>query len=254
MVTLGATAAATPNEAFVQDVVISMLADDKAVREVILDSGAMDSAKPGTIHVNMATISVAFAKELTSHHAERGVEYISAPVLGRTEVAAAGKLNILAAGPGAAVARVQPLFDVIGQRTWPFGHLPYRANVAKIAANFMIACTIETIAESVTMARKHGIAADELLGMLTNTLFSAPVYKTYGALIAQENYEPAAFRLALGLKDVRLALTAGEEVSCPMPFASILRDNMIDGIAHGDGDKDWAAVAKVAQRRSGLSG
>lgn len=254
LVALGATAAKSPPDAVNRDIVISMLADDKALRETLLDSGALGGGTGGTIHANMATVSIPFAKELTRAHTERGIEYVSAPVLGRTEVAAAGKLNILAAGPPAALARLQPVFDLIGQKTWLFGKEPFRANVVKISANFMIACTIETIAETVAMAKKHGISANDLLDMLTNTLFAAPVYRTYGTLIAEQKYEPAAFRLALGLKDVQLALSAGEEVSSPMPFASILRDNMIDAIAHGDADKDWVALAKVALRRSGLSG
>ncbi|WP_426119579.1 NAD(P)-dependent oxidoreductase [Pseudomonas sp. DSP3-2-2] len=129
MVALGAKAAADPAQAFGNDVVFSMLADDHALREVLLESGLLDTLKAPLIHINMATIAVAFAEELAALHAERGVAYIAAPVMGRPDVASAGALNILAAGPGAAIKTVQPLFNLIGKKTWPLGEQASRANV-----------------------------------------------------------------------------------------------------------------------------
>jgi 3-hydroxyisobutyrate dehydrogenase-like beta-hydroxyacid dehydrogenase len=252
LVAAGAVAADTPAEAFRGDAVITMLADDDATRQVVIAGGLIDQATAATVHVNMATVSVALARELTALHAARGVPYVAAPVFGRTDVAAAGKLNIIAAGDEAAIDRVQPLLDAMGQKTWRVGPEPARANVVKIGGNFMIGCAIETMAEAVTMARGHGVTAQEFLEIMTSTLFASPVYKNYGALIANAQYEPAAFRLALGLKDVRLALAAGEAAHAPLPFGSVLRDNLLDAIAHGDADRDWAALAKVAQRRAGL--
>jgi len=166
-------------------------------------------------------------------------------------VALAGKLNIVAAGDPSARARVQPLFDAMGQKTWPLGDEPERAIAVKLAGNFMLAAAIESMAEAAALANGHGVTTSELLEVLTSTLFAAPAYQNYGALIAARRYEPAAFRLALGLKDVNLALAAGAEGLAPMPFASILRDNLIDAIAHGDADRDWAALAEVALRRAG---
>jgi len=249
----GAEPAARVEDALQGEVVLTMLADDNAVRQVFLESGALDRAAEGLSHVNMATISTALVQELVALHKDRGIDYIAAPVFGRTDVAAAGTLNIVAAGDPAAIARVQPLFDAMGQKTWRLGDDPVRANVVKIAGNFMIAAAIEAMGEAVALGRAHGIAAGDLLEVMTNSLFAAPVYKGYGGIIAEERYDPAAFRLTLGLKDVRLALAAGEAAHVPLPLASLLRDGFLEAIAHGDADLDWAALAKVAARRAGVT-
>ena len=246
----GAEVVAHPLEAF-GDVLISMLADDTAVREVVLDSGMLDRASRGGIHVNMATVSVALAEELTEEHRRRGLHYIAAPVFGRPEAAAARQLNIVAAGDGAALDRVQPLLDAMGQRTWRLGIEPREASAAKLAGNFLIAAAIECMGEAVVMAERYGVRPAALLEILGNTLFAAPVYRNYGALIADRRYEPAGFRLELGLKDVRLALAAGESARTPMPVGSLLRDHLLEAVAQGDGERDWAALAEVARRHAG---
>lgn len=254
LVAQGAIAADRAKDCFRGDAVISILADDDATRAVVLADGVLDGAAEGIVHVNMATVSVAFAKALAAEHARRGIAYVGAPVFGRTEIAVAAKLHIIAAGPPAAIAHVQPLFDALGQKTWRFGDEPWRANVVKIAGNFLIGSAIEAMAETAALSKAHGIAPADLLGMLTSTLFASPVYQGYGTLIAEERYEPAAFRLVLGLKDVRLTIAAGEDASVPMPIASVLHDALVDAVAHGDGERDWVALAKVALRRAGLDG
>jgi 3-hydroxyisobutyrate dehydrogenase-like beta-hydroxyacid dehydrogenase len=246
----GAEAVAEPREAF-REVLISMLADDTAVRDVILRSGLLDRAPRGAIHVNMATISVALTEELTEEHRRRGLHYIAAPVFGRPEAAAARQLNIVAAGDGAALDRVQPLLDAMGHRTWRLGQEPREASAAKLAGNFLIAAAIECMGEAVVMAERYGVRPAALLEILGNTLFASPVYRDYGALIADRRYEPAGFRLELGLKDVRLALAAGESVRTPLPVASLLRDHLLEAMAQGDGERDWAALAEVARRHAG---
>ncbi|KSW23095.1 MULTISPECIES: NAD(P)-dependent oxidoreductase [unclassified Pseudomonas] len=251
LLALGGLAAADPLAAFDADVVISMLADDTATRAVLLDSGALDSARPGLIHLSMATLSVALVGELAERHRQRDVAFIAAPVFGRTDVAAAGKLNILAAGPAEAIAEVQPLLDLMGQKTWPLGDDPLSAAAVKIAGNFMIASAIEAMGEASALAKGFGVVPAQLLEIMGSTLFNAPVYRNYGALIAEQRYEPAAFRLVLGLKDVGLALAAGQSRHVPLPFASVLRDNLLEAVAQGDGERDWAALAQVAMRRSG---
>jgi len=252
---LGAEVAAEPGDAMVGEALLTMLADDDAVRQVILEGGVLDGGSSGrTAHVNMATVSVAFAREMAALHAARGVPYLSAPVFGRTEVAAAGKLQVLTAGDAALVDRLAPVFAAIGQRTWYFGPDPARANTVKIAGNLMVACAIEALGEAVALAEAGGVAPSDLVEVLTQTIFSSPVYEGYGRLIASRRYEPPAFTLRLGLKDVRLALAAGDAVGLPLPFASVLRDNLLDAIAHGNGEKDWSALAEVAARRGGLRG
>jgi 3-hydroxyisobutyrate dehydrogenase-like beta-hydroxyacid dehydrogenase len=233
-------------------VVCSMLADDEAIREIILGQRLLESASPGTVHVNMATISVRFAEELTAEHRRHGVQYVSAPVFGRPDAAAAGKLNIVAAGDAAAIDRAQALLDAIGQRTWRVGPDPRQANAVKVAGNFMIAAAIESMGEAAVMVERYGVSSGELLNILTNTLFAAPVYQGYGALIAERRYEPAGFRLVLGLKDMRLVLEAADSGRTPMPFASVLRDHLLEAVAQGHGERDWAALAEVARRHAGM--
>jgi len=204
--------------------------------------------------VNMATVSVALARELTERCQEHRIGYVAAPVFGRPEAAAAAKLHIVVAGDSGSMSRVQPLLDAMGQKSWFVGREPYRANVVKLAGNFMIASAIATMGEAVALAEANGIKATDLLDVLTSALFTAPLYKNYGSIIADKRYEPAGFRLPLGLKDVRLALAAGEAVHAPLEIGSLLRDDFLDAIAHGQSDQDWAAVAEVARRRAGLDG
>ena len=246
----GARIVATPAEAFAGDAVFSMLADDTALREVITAS-LLEHAPRGLIHVNMATISVSLAEELATAHASRGVHYVAAPVMGRPDVAAAGKLTIVAGGPAESIDRVQPIFDAIGQKTWPLGAEPHQANVAKLAMNFLLASAIEAMAEATTLAERYQVDPAKLTEVMTGTLFAAPAYAIYGKLIVEGEFKPG-FKLTLGLKDVRLALAAGEAAGVPLPFASVVRDNLVDAIGHGDADKDWSAVSLVARRRAGL--
>ncbi len=248
----GATVAVDAADAFRGDAVISMLPNDDAMREVFLESQVLGGGAAARIHINMATASVEMARELAAHHARHGVAYIAATVWGRPDVAAAAKLSIVTAGDPAAVARVQPLFDAMGQKTYHVGTEPSRANVAKIAGNLMVACAIEGIAEAAALVRAHGMSAPDVLDAIITSLFNVPVYRGYGDMIGKQEYEPAGFDLILGFKDVRLALAAGEEVNVPLPFASVLKDTFMDAIANGDAAKDWSAIARVAARRAGL--
>jgi 3-hydroxyisobutyrate dehydrogenase-like beta-hydroxyacid dehydrogenase len=246
----GAQVVATAAEAFAGDAVISMLADDSAVLEIV-DEALLEHAPRGLIHVNMATISVTLAGRLAREHAERGLHYVAAPVLGRPDAARARKLTIVAAGDAEAMDRVQPLFDALGQKTWRIGALPQQANVIKLAANFMLGSAVETLGEASALLAGHGVAMRDFLDVVTSGLFPGPVYSGYGGIIAEQRYEPAMFKARLGLKDVRLALAAAEEVSVPMPIASVVRDGLIEALAHGDGERDFAVLGKVAARRAG---
>jgi 3-hydroxyisobutyrate dehydrogenase-like beta-hydroxyacid dehydrogenase len=249
----GATIAATAGEAFRGDVAFSMLADDQALRQVLL-GGVLGqaSARDLRAHVNLATISVALAEELTERHRERGITYIAAPVLGRPDVAAQGKLNVVVAGDAAEIDRVQPLLDVIGRRTWRFGERPSRANVVKLAINFMLAAAMESMGEAAALGAGYGIEPAELLQLASSTLFPGAVYEGYGRLIAESRYEPAGFKARLGLKDVRLALAAAESATTAMPLGSLIRDSMLEALAHGEGDKEFGVVlGRGALRRAG---
>jgi 3-hydroxyisobutyrate dehydrogenase-like beta-hydroxyacid dehydrogenase len=251
LVTKGAQAVASPAEAFSGEAVVSMLSDDAALQAAILDSGVLAKASPGLVHVNMATISIAYARTLAEAHQKHKVGYVAAPVLGRPDAAAARRLNILAAGSADDIARVQPLFDALGQKTWPVGSEPSRANAIKLAVNFMLGAAVEAMAEASAFVEGYGVEAQELITIITNSAFSSPVYQAYGKLIAENRFEPAAFKARLELKDIRLALAAAEHAKVAMPLASVVRDSLIEVMATGDGEKDLAVLAKNARRRAG---
>jgi 3-hydroxyisobutyrate dehydrogenase-like beta-hydroxyacid dehydrogenase len=250
LVRMGARRAAEARDAFSGDVVFSMLADDDAVHAVI--DGLLDGAPKGLVHVNMSTISVALARDLGARHKARGLAYVAATVFGRPELAAEGKLNIVVAGDPSVIARIEPLFDVIGQHTWRIGVQPERANVVKLAGNMMLGAAVEAISEASAFGSRHDIDPADLLDVLTNGVFSSPAYKTYGALIAKRRYDPAGFRLSLLLKDVRLALAAADAAGVPMPLADVVHESLLEAVAQGDGQRDLAALALVAQRRAAL--
>lgn len=249
----GATAAASAADAFRGDVVVSMLPNDRAMRAVFLDSGMLASASSSLVHVNMATASVACAADLAAAHAAHDIAYVSAPVFGRPEMAARRELNVMAAGPAAAIDRAQPLFDALAKKTWRLGDDPANANVTKIAGNLIVACVIESLGEAAALARAYEMPPGDLLGVVVGSLFDVPIFRIYADLVASERFEPAGFDLRLGLKDTQLALAAGEAANLPLPFASVLRDNYLDALAHGAERKDWSAVTQVATRRAALA-
>ncbi|MGW1078611.1 NAD(P)-dependent oxidoreductase [Kitasatospora sp. NPDC002522] len=247
----GASAAGSLAEAFAAEAVVSMLADDQVVEDLLLDEELLSGAR-AAVHVNMATVSPALARRAAELHARHGLGYVAAPVLGRADVAAAGNLNILAAGPSTELAWVAPLFEAMGRRTWPLGEDPAAANVAKISANFLLVSAIEAFSEAAALAEASGLDPAALLEVLSNSILPGPVYSGYGAMITRQTYEPAGFRLALGLKDVNLALEAGAEAQVPLPLAGLLRDSLLQAVAHGHADEDLAALATTSRTRAGL--
>ncbi|ULU27580.1 NAD(P)-dependent oxidoreductase [Dyella terrae] len=252
LASLGAKVVKTADRAAQGDVLFSMLANDQAVRSVFFDGGLLDGMDKGTAHVNHATISVALAREMAEAHAAREIDYVAAPVFGRPDVAAAGKLNILAAGKSHVIDRVRPLLEAMGSRIWPLGEAPERANVVKIAGNFMLGAAIESMAEASALTRAHGVSAADFLEVMTSTLFAAPAYQGYGKLIAESRYTPAGFALPLGYKDIGLALAAADATRVPLPLAGLLRDSLLEALSAGDEDVDWSILAQVAARRAHL--
>lgn len=249
----GARKAGSVADACKGDVVITMLADDTALESVLFDdTGMLNNLAKGAVHVSSATISVALADKLAAEHDKRGQRFVSAPVFGRPEAAASARLFFVAAGKADAVDACTPLFKAMGQKTFRFGDKPSNANLVKISGNFMIASTIETLSEAMALVAKGGLDQREYLGFLTATLFNAPVYKTYGALIADKQFKPAGFAAPLGLKDVRLVLAAGESLRTPLPLASLVRDRFLRLLARGDESIDWSAISLLAEEDAGL--
>ena len=237
--------------------VISMLPDDDAVREIVLGrrdiglDGLAAGLMPGAIHLSMGTISTAAASLLASEHARNGQGYVAAPVFGNPDAAKARQLFIIAAGRSADVARCQPILDNLGQRTFVVGADPQDANLVKLLGNMMSATALEMLGEVVAVVRKRGLDPQPFVDIMTATLFGGPAHKIYGDKIAKQTYAPG-FVLPLVLKDVRLALAEAEKAGVPMPSVGVVRDRLITGIARGYGDLDWTALALIAEEEAGL--
>ncbi len=252
LVEQGAHPAAKVTDACRGEAVITMLADDGAVESIAFgDEGMTGGLGKGAIHISMSTISVALSERLAAAHAEAGQRFVSAPVFGRPEAAAAAKLFIVAAGAPDAVDACLPLFEALGQKTFNFGNNAQAANLVKLSGNFLIASTIEALGEAMALVGKAGINRGQYVDLLTSTLFSAPVYKIYGPLIAEQRFEPAGFAAPLGHKDMRLTLAAAETLRVPMPLASLLRDRFLTLFAHGGEKLDWSAISRLAAEDSG---
>jgi 3-hydroxyisobutyrate dehydrogenase-like beta-hydroxyacid dehydrogenase len=253
LVRQGARLVSSVAEACKGEVLITMLADDSAVENVAFgDRGIIRSLSNGAIHVSASTISVALAEKLTAEHLERGQRFVSAPVFGRPEAASSGKLVVAVAGAKDAVDECVPLFEAIGQKTFRFGERPLNANLVKVSGNFLIASTIEALSEVMALVAKGGLDQHQYLDFLTSTLFGAPVYQTYGTLIVDKKFLPAGFAVPLGLKDVRLALAAGDRMRVPLPLANLLRDRLLRLLATGGESLDWSAISQLAAEDAGL--
>jgi 3-hydroxyisobutyrate dehydrogenase-like beta-hydroxyacid dehydrogenase len=239
------------------EVVVSMLPNDDAVRDVVLGrkdlgiAGLASGLRPGAIHLSKSTIGTSAASDLAKVHAGQGQGYVAAPVFGNPDAAKARQLFIVAAGAHADVDRCQPLFDSIGQRTFVMGADPEHANLIKLLGNMMTATTLEMLGEVVAVARKRGLDPAPFIDVMTSTMFGGRAHKIYGDKIVRQSYAPG-FVMPLVLKDVRLALAEAEKARAPMPSVVVVRDRLITGIARGHGDLDWTALGLVAAEEAGL--
>ncbi|MFI6055584.1 NAD(P)-dependent oxidoreductase [Streptomyces violascens] len=248
LVAAGARRAASVAEAMHSPVVFSVLSDDRAVAETFIDSGVLSRIPPGTVHVNLATVSAGLARRAGAAHAEFGVGYVAAPVFGRVPVAEAGALNILAAGEDGQIERAQPFFDVIGSRTWRLGDRPEQANIVKLLGNYLIACAIQSLGEAVSLAEGADVDSGQFVELLTSTLFPGAVYAGYGSMIAERRYQPAGFTTILGRKDLHLALDAATDHDIPLPIGQLLQAVFDQAITDGHGADDWAVIAEQQPR------
>jgi 3-hydroxyisobutyrate dehydrogenase-like beta-hydroxyacid dehydrogenase len=245
----GATVAGTIAEACAGDVVFTMLANDEGAEAVALGKGGIvDSLAKGTIHISSSTISVDLSDKLAEAHRAAGQSYVAAPVLGRPDRAAQGQLFVIAAGPDEAVARIEPLLAAVGEGTTRFGDKPSNANLVKLGANFLFATVFESLGEAIALVDRAGINKQQFVDFLTSTMFGAPAYKVYGALVAADEEPPVGFAAPLGFKDIRLAIAAADKLRVPMPFASVLHDRFVELLASGGENADWSVVGRMALR------
>jgi 3-hydroxyisobutyrate dehydrogenase-like beta-hydroxyacid dehydrogenase len=231
---------------------LTMLANDPAVEGVVFGPDGILAALPrGACHIGMSTISTALCRRLSEAHAAAGHGFIAAPVFGRPEAAEGRQLWILPGGADADIARAAPIFAALGKGTFPMGTAP-KATLAKLLGNFLIVATIESLGEALAVAEKAELDPAKLLALFTGTLFGSPVVQNYGQRVVDAVFEPAGFQLALGLKDVNLALRAAEEVGAPLPLGSLVRDRMLTTLAHGHARYDWSGFVSVIRDAAGL--
>lgn len=247
----GATVAARAAETLEAEIVITMLADDRAVENVWLDGGLIDLMPAAAVHLNMASVSLDMARRLKRLHGERNSAYVSAPVFGRPSAAASGELDIVAAGAPEALARCAPIFETLGRRWFDLGPDAAHANIVKIARNFLLGTIIESLGEAFALVQKSGVAPADFLDIITATSMNAPAYRNYGRLIIEKPDKPT-FTLKLGLKDIELAIHAARETGVRLPMAALLHKQHLAAIARGYGDHDWAALGNYIADTAGL--
>ena len=255
LVEVGATAVSTVAEAASYgSAVITMLENDDALKGICTsETGLISSLPNGTVHIAMGTHSIALIKDMTRIHGEAGKRFVCTPVLGRPPVAEAGQLGIIVGGEPDALTACQALFEAMGRRTYDCGPDPVSAAAAKIVNNFILACSIEALGEGFALGRKCGLPALSLYDILTDNLFSGPAHKVYGKIIADQDYfEQPGFSAMTGLKDILLALSAGQSTNVPLPCANVCRDRLLSAIANGNAEADWAVMAHEQARASGL--
>ena len=236
-----------------RDVVITMLVEDATVVDATVRPGGLrDSLPRGAIHLAMGTYGVTAIRSIAAAHAGAGQVLVSAPVLGRPDLAAAGQLGIVSAGPADAVARCQPLFEQIGRRTFHAGDVPEAATATKLANNLVLGCAMVAMAEGYSLVRKYGVDAQVLYEVMTEGLFSAPAYKGYGKTMVDRSWDKVGSPITVGLKDANLIQAAADLAHVPLPSLNVYRDRLLGAVAHGDGDRDQAALALEQERASGI--
>jgi 3-hydroxyisobutyrate dehydrogenase-like beta-hydroxyacid dehydrogenase len=247
LVAAGAIRTDSVESALATGLVFSILADDDAVGSTF-SAEALATAPQGSIHVNHATVSIAAADRFAAAHEAAGVRYIAAPVLGRSSVAAAGQLNIVAAGAAKAIERVQPFLDVLGKRTWVVGDKPSKASLVKIGVNYNLLHTLQALAESVSLMEQGGVDAATFVDILTDAAYTGSAYTGYGKLIANKTYSPPGFTVGLGLKDLGLAEQAADNLGAALPTSPVLREVFTRALADPAlADLDWSAVAEITR-------
>ena len=243
----GVTAVSSVEQTLQGDIAITLLSDDAAIQDVLINDNLLRGANSSLVHIIVSTISVKFSHTLTRYHEDAGIAYVAAPVLGRPDVAALGELNVLAAGPHEALDYVMPVLDIISKRVWHMGEAPAAAYAAKIACNMMITMAIEAMAEAVVLTESNGLERERFFDLILNTLFGSRSYQIYSRNIVQESYEPG-FKATLGLKDLRLAREAAADSSAELPMLAAVHHQMHSAVDAGDGEKDWSVLADFTLR------
>jgi 3-hydroxyisobutyrate dehydrogenase-like beta-hydroxyacid dehydrogenase len=236
-----------------REVIVTMLVDDASVIDLVVRPRGLRAAMPeGAVHLAMGTYGVAAIRKMAAAHAGAGQVLVAAPVLGRPDLAAAGQLGIVSAGPADAVARCQPLFEVIGRRVFHAGDAPESATAIKLANNAVLGCAMVAMAEGFALVRKYGVQPQVFQDVMVDGLFGAIAYKVYGQKMVDESYDQVGSPITVGLKDANLIAEAADLARVPLPSHDIYRQRLLGAVAHGDADRDQAVLALEQARACGL--
>ncbi|MBI79800.1 MAG: hypothetical protein CMQ51_05200 [Gammaproteobacteria bacterium] len=236
-----------------REVVISMLPHDKALEELVLNQNGLSKLlKEKSIHMPMGTHGVEIIKRINNAHNESKQILVAGHVLGRPDMAATGQLTLVPAGPNSAIKKLKPIFDILGKKIFVAGDKPEAATAVKIANNFVLGSAIEVIGESMSLVRKYGVDPNLFHEVLTEGLFGCPAYEVYGKIIVEEDYDNVGASVQIGIKDANLALQAAESVGVPLPSCNVMRDRLLESVSNGDGEKDWAVMARAQAKARGL--
>ncbi|MCX2749897.1 NAD(P)-dependent oxidoreductase [Arthrobacter sp. MI7-26] len=247
LVAAGAGVAETAAHALAKPVSFSMLADDSAA-DAVLSRENIGAANGPRVHANMASVSAQMSALLSRRFADAGVVYVAAPVLGRPEVAAAGKLNILLAGPSGAVDIVESYLAPCSVKRWRLGDEPQQANAVKISINLMILHALASMSEGIALVEAEGVPASEFVELFTSTFFGGVVHSVYGGIIAERRYAPPGFTVGLGLKDLSLAERLARESQTELPLAPAIRERFEAALADPQlAHLDWSAIAELGR-------
>lgn len=255
LVEAGAVACGSAAEAVAGvPLVISCLMDDASIRGVFGgEDGVIAKMAPNAIHVCVTTISPVCGDWLAAEHTTHGSRYVSGPVLGRPDAAAAGTLLELLAGDQSAIEEVQPVLKAFANILVPMAGPAGVANSQKLCFNFFIASLVEVFAEVYTFAEKTG-ASKEIMAQFFQRAFAHPGLLGYASRMKDQVIEgEGGFSMRGGLKDVRLMLDAAKRVDCPLDIAVLLEGKLAESVENGLGDADWSAVQRVTRARAGLA-
>lgn len=250
LVEKGAHGAAAMAETLQGEVLFSMLANDAAVQSLGLEGPVLAKAAKGLIHVNLATVSLALTRKMTAAHAKHHLGYVAAPVFGRPDAATAGELLIIAGGEKSLLTKLEPVFAKLGRRVVITGEAPEEAALFKLAGNFLIGATLESISEAFALLTRGGVDPAQFHEVMSGSLFASPIFKNYGNLVVHKKFEPAGFALKLGLKDMMLAEDAARELKVKLALSDILHTHLQAAIEAGLGDKDWTAVSQIIAKKA----
>jgi 3-hydroxyisobutyrate dehydrogenase-like beta-hydroxyacid dehydrogenase len=230
-----------------------MLVEDAAVSQVGLGPRGLSETLPkGSVHLVMGTHGVAVIRQLEARHREAGQTLVAAPVLGRPDLAATGQLGIVVGGPADAVARCEGLLKSMGRRIFAAGPKPESATAIKLANNAVLGCAMVAMAEGFALVRKYDVEPQVFQDVMTEGLFASVAYKVYGQKMVEESYDQVGSPIHVGLKDANLIAAAADLARVPMPSHNVYRDRLLGAVAHGDGDRDQAVLAREQARASGL--